>query len=164
VWHVLPRFKSLKNLKTLKTLKTLKPSAAPSCKLLLWPFETAAQAPERRRRPCKLLLYEPRSKFIVYAKCVIKLVSPLSFYRASCFFMFWHIFFICLSIVLKCVHLDPHPWRSLFACVGGHLCFCPCLSLTWSSFPLLGRSLQSAGLLEQIGFGSFWHTLTTHSC
>ena len=58
-------------------------------------------------------------------------------------------FYICLSIVLKRVHLDPHPWRSLFACVGTHLCFCPCLSLIRASFLLLGRSLQAAGLLER---------------
>ena len=37
-------------------------------------------------------------------------------------------FYICLRIVLKRVHLDPYPWRFLFACVGVHLCFCPCLS------------------------------------
>ena len=46
-------------------------------------------------------------------------------------FLFLHILtiiYLCLSIVLKRVHLDPHPWRSLFACVGAHLCFCPCLS------------------------------------
>ena len=35
--------------------------------------------------------YEPRSKFIVYVKCVIKLVSPLSFYRLSCFYIFWQL-------------------------------------------------------------------------
>ena len=67
-------------------------------------------------------------------------------------FLFLHVlthFYICLSIVLKRVHLDPHPWRSLFACVGAHLCFFPCLSLMWSSFPLLGRSLQPPGLLER---------------
>ena len=67
-------------------------------------------------------------------------------------FLFLHVlthFYICLSIVLKHVHLDPHPWRSLFACVGAHLCFFPCLSLMWSSFPLLGRSLQPPGLLER---------------
>ena len=29
---------------------------------------------------------------------------------------------------MKRVHLDPHPCRSLFACVGAHLCFCPCFS------------------------------------
>ena len=74
--------------------------------------------------------YEPRSKFIVYVKCVIKLVSPLSFYRFSVF-LFLHILtiiYLCLSIVLKRVHLDPHPWRFLFARAGAHLCFCPCLS------------------------------------
>ena len=46
-------------------------------------------------------------------------------------FLFLHIMtiiYLCLSIVLKRVHLDPHPWRSLLARVGAHLCFCPCLS------------------------------------
>ena len=46
-------------------------------------------------------------------------------------FLFFHvltIIYLCLSIVLKRVRLDPHPWRSLFARAGAHLCFCPCLS------------------------------------
>ena len=77
-------------------------------------------------------------------------------------FLFLHILtivYLCLNIVLKRVHLDPHPWRSLFARAGAHLCFCPCLS-GWSSFALLGRSLQPAGLLERKwvldGFGMLW--------
>lgn len=39
-----------------------------------------------------LLAYEPQSKFIVCVKSVIKLVSPLSFYRLSCFYIFWQVF------------------------------------------------------------------------
>ena len=39
-----------------------------------------------------LLAYEPRSKFIVCVKSVIKLVSPLSFYRLSCFYILWQLF------------------------------------------------------------------------
>ena len=64
-------------------------------------------------------------------------------------FLFLHILTtidICLSIVLKHVHLDPHPWRSLFARVGA-LVLLPVP--VWSSFALLGRSLQPAGLLER---------------
>ena len=80
-------------------------------------------------------IYESRSKFIVYVKC-----------RVSCFYIFWQFLYLCLSIFLKRVHLDPHPWRFLFARVGAHLCFCPPV---WSSFALLGRSLQPAGLLER---------------
>ena len=57
--------------------------------------------------------------------------------------------YLCVSTVLKCIHLDPHPWRSLFVCVGAHLCFCPCLSLMWSSFALLGRSLQATGFWDR---------------
>ena len=56
-------------------------------------------------------------------------------------------FYLCLSIVLKRVHLDPHPWRSLFAHVGAHLYFLPVP--VWSSFALLGRPLQPASLLER---------------
>ena len=39
-----------------------------------------------------LLAYEPQSKFIVCVKSVIKLVSPLSFYRLSCFYILWQLF------------------------------------------------------------------------
>ena len=74
-------------------------------------------------------------------------------FLASCFTYFY----LCLSIVLKRVHLDPDSLRSLFACVGVHLCFCPCLCLMWlmwsssmwSSSALPGQTLQSASLLER---------------
>ena len=77
-------------------------------------------------------------------------------------FLFLHIMtiiYLCLSIVLKRVHLDPHPWRSLLARVGAHLCFCPCLSGPPS------RCL--GGLFNQQVFwkeNGFWHDLATHSC
>ena len=35
-----------------------------------------------------MLVYEGRSKFVVEQKCVTKLVSPLSFYMVSCFYIF----------------------------------------------------------------------------
>ena len=65
-------------------------------------------------------------------------------------FLFLHIltkFSLCLSIVLKRVHLDPHPWRSLFARVGAHLCFCPCLSGPPSR--CLGGLFNQQGFLER---------------
>ena len=60
---------------------------------------------------------------IVDLKCVITLVSPLSFCKVSCFF----IFFPCLSIVLKRICLGPHRCRSLFACIGARLWVLPML-------------------------------------
>ena len=72
-------------------------------------------------------------------------------------FLFFHvltIIYLCLSIVLKRVRLDPHPWRSLFARAGAHLCFCPCLSGPPS------RCL--GGLFNQQVFwkeNGFWHAL-----
>jgi hypothetical protein len=41
--------------------------------------------PGRTYSPHQGLPYEPWSKFIVKRKCVIKFVSPLSFYRVWCF-------------------------------------------------------------------------------
>ena len=70
-------------------------------------------------------------------------------------FLFLHILtiiYLCLSIALKRIHLDPHPWRSLFVRVGAHLCFCPCLSGPPS------RCL--GGLFNQQVFwkeNGFWH-------
>ena len=65
--------------------------------------------------------------------------------------------YLCLSIVLKRVHLDPHPWRSLFAHVGAHLYFCPYLS---------GPPLRYlGGLFNQQVFwkeNEFWHALAAH--
>ena len=37
---------------------------------------------------CVSYVYEGRSKFVVERKCVTKLVSPLSFYMVSCFYIF----------------------------------------------------------------------------
>ena len=77
-------------------------------------------------------------------------------------FLFLHILttiYICLSIVLKHVHLDPHPWRSLFARVGAHLRFCPCLSGPPSR--CLGGVFNQQVFWKENGF---WHALATHSC
>ena len=54
--------------------------------------------------------------------------APCRFTGFPVFTYFNFFFYLCLSIVLKCVHLDPHTWRFLIARVGAHLCFCPCLS------------------------------------
>ena len=46
-------------------------------------------------------------------------------------FLFLHIltkFSLCLSIVLKRIHLHPHPWRSLFARVGATCAFAQILT------------------------------------
>ena len=103
-----------------------------------------------------LALYEPRLKLIVYVSQVRHQVSESPIVLQG-FCLFLHIltnFYLCLSIVLKRVHLDPHPWRSLFARVGAHLCFCPCLSGPPS------RCL--GGLFNQQVFwkeNGFWHAL-----
>ena len=56
------------------------------------------------------------------------------------------IFYRCISIVSKRVHLDPYPW--IFFCAHwGVLVLLP--APIWSSFALLGRFLQPAGLLER---------------
>ena len=77
-------------------------------------------------------------------------------------FLFLHIMtiiYLCLSIVLKRVHLDPHPWRSLLARVGAHLCFCPCLSGPPSR--CLGSLFNQQVFWKENGS---WHALATHSC
>ena len=100
-------------------------------------------------------VHEGRSKFVVERKCVTKLVSPLSFYMVSCFYIFLplpkHSFEASLlessSLpIFVCMH-----WELLVVFVVSH----------GSSFALLGRSLQPATLLKDF---SFWHVLATHSC
>ena len=73
-------------------------------------------------------------------------------------FLFLHILtiiYLCLNIVLKRVHLDPHPWRSLFARVGAHLCFFAraCLVLLRAAWAVSSTS-RSFG--KKIGFGMLW--------
>ena len=90
--------------------------------------------------------YEPRSKFIVYVQCVILLVSPLSFYGFPVF-----TYFVFFEPLLK-HSLEARPLGSsslaIFVCARwGALVLLPVP--VWSSFALLGRSLQPAGLLER---------------
>ena len=103
---------------------------------------------------------EEQSKFVVELKCVTKLVSPLSFYMASCFYLsvplLKHSFEASLlgssSLpIFVCMY-----WESLGNTCG--FCCLPCGSF----FALLGRSLQPASLLEGRLF--FEHVLATHSC
>ena len=102
--------------------------------------------------------HEGRSKFVVERKCVTKLVSPLSFYMVSCFYIF--------------LPLPKHSFEAnllgssslpIFLHALGNTCgFCslPC----GSSFALLGRSLQPATLLEgKLFFGMFWPLTAVNS-
>ena len=121
----------------------------------------AGWLPSSGPRPCKTdSLWATVEIYCLRQMCRQVSESPIVFTGLPVFYMFLTHFYICLSIVLKRVHLDPHPWRSLFACVGAHLCFFPCLSLMWSSFPLLGRSLQpTRSFWKENGF---WHALHSH--
>ena len=90
--------------------------------------------------------YGPRSKFIVYIKCVIKLVRPLSFYQLSCFYIIWQLF----ASVKHSFEARPLGSSSLaiFVCARWRaLVLLPVP--VWSSFALLGQSLQTADLLER---------------
>ena len=88
--------------------------------------------------PTILLAYEPRSKFIVCVKSVIKLVSPLSFYR------------LYLPLFKHSFEARPLGSSSLAIFVCARWSALVLLPVpVWSSFALLGRSLQPAGLLER---------------
>ena len=101
-------------------------------------------------------VHEGRSKFVVERKCVTKLVSPLSFYMVSCFYIFLplpkHSFEASLlgssSLpIFVCMH-----WETLVVFVVSHVvppCAARAVSPTSNSF---GRKLF------------FWHVLATHSC
>ena len=82
-----------------------------------------------------ILSYEPRSKFTVYVKCVIKLVSPLSFCSPVCKHSF-----------------EAHPLGSSSLAIFVCTCWSALVLLpvpVLSSFALLGESLPPAGLLER---------------
>lgn len=97
-------------------------------------------------------VHEGRSKFVVERKCVTKLVSPLSFYMVSCFYIFLplpkHSFEASLlgssSLpIFVCMH-----WETLVVFVVSHVV--PPLRCSG------GLSNQQAFWKENCIFGMFW--------